>query len=216
MTDENSAARSRFVSASIRASSASDPSRIPSIASAICEARVWITPRSSEVIAGRVPSVTTTMPAELPILHRDRDDLFRPTGGLAVRALRDDRAVGELAGDLASSEVEELQDRAGEAPEHVLGRHARAEPRAQVVEQPGLALAPLGPRSLLEGTGEHGADGRRDGEEDRQRDEVGGLLHRERVERRREEEVQREEGADRGDESRHETTGGRRDTTART
>ena len=201
VTDEKSAARSRFVSASIRASSASDPSRMPSIARAICEASVWITPRSSEVIVGWLPSTTTRILTELAILHRHRDHVLVAIRHLAVEALRDDRAVGELADDLASGEVEELEDRPGEAPEHVFRRHAGAEARAQVMEQPGFALAPLRSRPLLERTREHRADGRRDGEEHREGHEVRRPLDRERVERRREEEVQCEEGGHRGDQS---------------
>ena len=62
------------------------------------------------------------------------------------------------------------------------------------MQQPGFALPPLRPRALLQGAGEHRADGGGDREEHRERHEVRGLLHGERVERRCEEEVQCEEG----------------------
>ena len=202
VTDEKSAARSRFVSASIRASSASDPSRMPSIARAIWVASVWITPRSSVVSTGCVPFGTATMRPSSRSCTAIGMTSSRPPSTLAARALRDDRPVRQLTGDLASREIEQLQDRASEALEHLLGGHPGTEPGAQMVEQPGLALPALGPGALFEDAGQHGANGGGDREEHRERHEVGGLLHRERVERRREEEVQREEGAHRCEEAR--------------
>ena len=149
--------------------------------------------------------------AELAILHRDRHDLLPAASSSRTRTHLDDGTVRELAADLASGEIEELHDRAGEAPEHVLGRDTGTESGAQVVQQTGLALPALGPGALFEDAGQHGADGRGDGEEHRQRHEIRGLLHRERVERRREEEVQREEGTDRRNEPGHEPSGGGRE-----
>ncbi len=79
-----------------------------------------------------------------------------------------------------------------------------------MVQQPGFSLPALGTRTLFEDAGQQGADGGGDREEHRERHEVGGLLHRERVQRRREEEVQREEGAHRREEARHEPARRRR------
>ena len=102
----------------------------------------------------------------------------------------------------APVQVVERAQRFGEVLEHRPERRPRQEPRGHVVQGADLVLAELRPGPLLEGGGERRAHGRRDHEEDGQRDEVLGLRHRERVAGRREVVVEAGEGQRRGQQRR--------------
>ena len=114
--------------------------------------------------------------------------------------------------DLASGKPERVQERRCEIREHALERVSGQQLRRAMVEQPRLLLATRSSSSLVKRTSEERSHDRRDDEKDDQRNAVLPLVDTKGVVRRREEEVQAEEGEGGGPESAPEAPdGGGRD-----
>src|SRR4029450_9551365 len=120
---------------------------------------------------------------------------------------------GDVVGsdvDLAPSQRERLQQRAGEVVEHPLEGLPRQEFRREVVEEPRLPFPASGPVPSLERPSKEAADDRGHDEEHDEGDQLLRFAPPERVLGRREEEVQAEEREDRRRQTGPQPSDGRR------